>query len=97
MTYIFIYRTGNTPLTKEEKKENRQVWDTWNSYLKETYGIRTSGRKVVSADNVEDYKGNFKGASIIEVNSLDEAVEIAKKSPTVKYGGIVEVHEEFQR
>ena len=97
MTYIFIYRTGNTPLTEEQKEKNRQVWDTWNAYLKETYGIRTSGGKIVSAEKVEDYKGNFKGASIIEANSLDEAVEIAKKSPTVKYGGTVEVLEEFQR
>jgi uncharacterized protein with HEPN domain len=40
---------------------------------------------------------DFKGASIIEANSFEEAVEIAKKSPTVKYGGVVEVFEEFQR
>jgi hypothetical protein len=97
MTYIFIYRSGKVLLTEEQKKENRQVWDMWNPYLKETYGIRTSGGKVVSADKVEDYKGNFKGASIIEANSSEEAVEIAKKSPTVKYGGTVEVLEEFQR
>ena len=97
MTYIFIYRAGNTPLTEEQKKENRQVWDTWNTYLKETYGIRASSGKVVSTDKVEEYKGNFKGASIIEANSLDEAVEIAKKSPIIKYGGTVEVLEEFKR
>lgn len=96
MTYILIYRAGNNPLTAEQKKENRQEWESWNAFLKENYGIRTSGGKVVSADSVEDYKGNFKGASIIEANSLDEAVEIAKKSPTVRYGGTVEVLEEFQ-
>lgn len=97
MTYLFIYRIGDIPLTEEQKKENRQVWDTWNAYLKETYGIRASGGKVVSADKIEGYKGNCKGASIIEANSLDEAVEIAKKSPTLRYGGTVEVLEEFQR
>lgn len=97
MTYIFLYRTENLLLTEEQKKESRQVWDTWNDYLKETYGIRTAMGKVVTSDSVVDYNGNFKGASIIETKSLAEAVEIAKKSPTVKYGGTVEVFEEFQR
>jgi hypothetical protein len=97
MTYIFIYRAGNMPLTEEQKKENRQVWDRWNAYLNENYGIRTWGGKIVSSESIEDYKGNIKGASIIEANSIEEAVEIAKKSPTVKYGGTVEVLEEFQR
>ncbi|MGV9013735.1 MAG: YciI family protein [Flavobacteriales bacterium] len=96
MTYIFLYRTGTLLLTEEQKKESRQVWDTWNTFLKETYGIRTAVGKVVTAAGVVDYRGDLKGASIIEADSLAEAVEIAKKSPTVKYGGAVEVLEEFQ-
>ena len=97
MMYIFIYRAGPMPLTEEQRKENRQAWQIWNTNLHETYGIRTAAGKIVSADGVVDYNGNLKGASIIEAASLEEAVEIAKKSPTVFYGGTVEVLEEFQR
>ena len=95
MTYILIYRAGSIPLSEDQKKANRQVWDVWNTFLKETYGIRTSGGKSISSDKVEDYKGNFKGASIIEANSLTDAVEIAKKCPILAYGGKVEVLEEY--
>ncbi len=97
MMYIFIYHAGPTPITEEQRKENRQAWQTWNADLHETYGIRTAAGKVVSSNSVVDYKGNLKGASIIEAKSLEEAVEIAKKIPTVFYGGTVEVLEEFQR
>lgn len=97
MTFIFLYRTKNLLLTEEQKKESRKVWDTWNSYLRETYGIRTANGKVVSKESVMDYDGDFKGASIIEASTFEEAVELAKKSPTVKYGGTVEVFEEFTR
>ncbi len=96
MTFIFLYRTGKLLLTDEQKMESRQVWDTWNAFLKETYGIRTAVGKVVTSTGVVDYRGDLKGASIVEAGSLAEAVEIAKKSPTVKYGGAVEVLEEFQ-
>lgn len=95
MTYIFLYRAHKIVLTEEQQKKNRQEWDSWNTYLKEAYGIRTAKGKVVSSEVVVDYKGNFKGASIIEAASLNEAVEIAKKCPILKYRGEVEVLEEF--
>lgn len=96
MTYILIYRSSDVLLNHKQKMESRSKWDEWNSYLKETYGIRTARGKIVTAEGVEEYTGDFKGASIIEVGSLEEAVEIAKRSPTIKLGGVVEVFEEFQ-
>lgn len=96
MTYIFVYRAGPVPLSQDTQRESRDAWRAWNEFLNETYGIRTARGKTVSGDGVTDYQGNFKGASIIEAGSLDEAVEIARKSPTVRYGGTVEVFEEFQ-
>ena len=63
----------------------------------ELYGIRTGPGKIVSAEQVEEYAGNMRGASIIEANSFTEAIEIARKSPTIKYGGTVEIFEEFHR
>ena len=60
-------------------------------FLNETYGIRTATGKVVTAKGISDYNVDFKGASIIETGSMVESVEIAKKSPTIHYGGKVEV------
>jgi len=97
VTYIFIYKSGSRKLTDEEMARNRKDWQNWNDWLKEVYGIRTAAGKIVSAGNTEDYAGNMRGASIVEAASFAEAVEIARKSPTVKYGGTVEVFEEYKR
>jgi len=96
-TFMLVYRSGPIPLTPEQLQENREAWMNWNQSLKETYGIRTSRGKVVGQDGVSEYTGNLRGASMIEAESLEDAVAIAKRSPTIRYGGTVEVLEEFQR
>lgn len=53
---------------------------------------------MVSADKaVTDYTGNLKGVSVIDAASLEEAVEKAKQSPSVQFGGHVEVFAEYER
>lgn len=96
-SFIFIYRAGPNAIPADKIQENRQAWRTWNINLKEKYGIHTAEGKVVSTDGVSDYQGDFRGASMIEAASLDAAVEIAKQSPNIPYGGSVEVLEEYQR
>lgn len=99
MKYLFVYYSSGKPLTPEEQPKNREAWYTWNTNLHETYGIHTAeGAKVVSADgSVTDYTGTLKGVSIIDADSLEEAVEKAKQSPSVQFGGHVEVFAEYER
>lgn len=99
MKYLFVYYSSGQPLTSEERSKNREAWHTWNKNLQETYGIHTAeGAKVVATDRtVSDYAGNLKGVSIIDADSLDEAVEKAKQSPAVQFGGHVEVFAEYER
>lgn len=94
---IFIYRAGPDPIPADKIQENRQAWRIRSANLHEQYGLKCSTWKVVSSNAIADYGGNFRGASMIEAESLDAAVEIAKKSPNIAYGGSVDVIEEYQR
>jgi YCII-related domain-containing protein len=97
-SYIFIYRAGPDPIPEDKVQENRQAWRAWSINLQEKYGIHASTGKVVTSDGIaHDYAGDFRGASLVEIESLEAAVEIAKKAPNLAYGGSVEVLEEYQR
>jgi hypothetical protein len=94
-SFIFIYRAGPDQVPEAQIAENRATWWKWNEALHEDYGIRTAGGKLVTSAGVSDSDGIVRGASMVEFDSLDAAVETAKKSPNLAFGGSVEVLEEF--
>jgi hypothetical protein len=96
-SFIFIYRAGPDPLPAERVAENRAAWQAWNAALGEEYGIRTAGGRLVSADGVMDADGVVRGASMVEFDSLDEAVRVAQGAPNLAFGGTVEVLQELER
>lgn len=96
-SFIFIYRAGPDPVPADRIAENRAAWGAWNAALGEEYGIRTAGGKVVSLAGVTDADGVVRGASMVEFDSLDEAVELAKGAPNLAFGGSVEVLQELER
>jgi hypothetical protein len=63
--------------------------------LHEEYGIRTAGGKHLTADGDSDYDGDVRGASMVEFESLEAAVAMARKAPNLGFGGSVEVLGEF--
>lgn len=93
--YLLVYYSSGETLRSDQVESNRQAWRSWNASLNETYGIKTSHGAVVRADGVSDYHGDLRGASIIEAASFDDATRIARRSPSVAFGGRVEVFEEF--
>lgn len=93
--YVLVYYSSGTPLPPDQVEANRQSWRSWNATLGETYGIKAAQGVVVTSAGIQDYHGNFRGASVIEADSLTQAAEIAQRSPAVAYGGRVEVFEEF--
>lgn len=95
--FILIYQAGPDPIPADKMQESRQAWRQWSINLQEKYGIHTAGGKIVSADGVSDYAGNFRGASMVDAESLEDAVEIAKKGPNLPYGGSIVVLEEYKR
>lgn len=73
------------------------MWQAWNIALNEDYGIRTANGKLVTATGVVDYPGDVRGASMVEFESMDAAVEVAKKCPNLAFGGSVDVLQEHVR
>jgi hypothetical protein len=96
-SFIFVYQAGSDPIPADKINENRHAWRQWSVNLKEKYGIHTAGGKVISSKGIEDYLGNFRGASMVDAESMEAAVEIAKNSPNIPYGGSIVVLEEFER
>ena len=94
-SFIFIYRAGPDPVPEDRVAANRAAWHAWNTALAEDYGIRTSGGKLVRAEGVTDADGIVRGASMVEFDSMDAAVAVARRSPNLAFGGSVEVLQEF--
>jgi len=94
-SFIFIYRAGSDPVPDDRIAENRAAWQAWNAALGEDYGIRTAGGKLVTATGVTEADGVVRGASMVEFDSLDEAVRVAQGAPNLTFGGSVEVLQEF--
>ena len=96
-SFIFIYRVGPDPVPADRVAENRAAWQAWNVALQEDYGIRTAGGKVVSSAGVTDTDGVVRGASMVEFESLNDAVKVAQGAPNLAFGGSVEVLQELER
>lgn len=95
MKFLYVYRGGSVP--EERQAENiRELW-AWLDQLKEK-GLEKArfagyGSKVVSQHEVEDYKGDVFGVSIIEANSLEDAIAATADWPELPYGGKIEIFE----
>ena len=96
-SFIFIYRAGPDPVPADRVPENRAAWQAWNAALGEDYGIRTAGGKLVSSSGVTDADGVVRGASMVEFDSLEDAVAAAQGAPNLAFGGTVEVLQELER
>ncbi len=96
-SFIFIYPAGPDPVPADRVAENRAAWQSWNTALREDCGIRTAGGALVTSTGVTDYMGDVRGASMVEFESLDAAIAVAKRSPNLVFGGSVEVLEEYTR
>jgi hypothetical protein len=90
-SFIFIYRAGPDPVPADRFAENRAAWGEWNRMLHEEYGIRTAGGKTITPNGLSEYAGDVRGASMVEFESLDAAIEVAKGAPNIAFGGSVDV------
>lgn len=95
--FVLIYK-GGAP-EKDQMEQNVKDWGEWIKDLS-VKGIYKSGepfgwtRKIINTNNsVSDGSSENAGYSLIEVDSMDEAIEIAKTGPTQKYGGTTEVYD----
>lgn len=94
-SFIFIYRAGPDPVPQSRLEENRAAWRAWNVALHEDYGIRTAEGKLVTSAGVAESDGQVRGASMVEFESMEAALDMARRSPNLAFGGSVEVLPEY--
>jgi hypothetical protein len=96
MKYMFFFRGGGPQDSRESSPDK---WQRWVEALMEQ-GIIDTGTpleesgKIVTQSDVSDYLGTAEdigGYLIINADSIEHAVEIAKQSPNIRAGGAVEV------
>lgn len=107
--YLFLFRGGvlnEDDVAPEEMQQHMQKWQAWIQRLTEQ-GIYREGQplqpggRLVSAGGVvsdgpfPESKEMVAGYFALDVDSLDQAAEIAKDCPIFEYDGQVEVRPIF--
>ena len=91
---------GGMPTTAEETATVMAAWGAWFGQLGEAVvdaGNPTSHTKAISPDgSVMDATSAPPGYSIIQPDSLDQAVELSKGCPVLAGGQVVLVSETFE-
>ncbi len=91
--YIFAYHGGKKPESPEEGAKMMAKWHAWIADLGDTMvnpGTPLGKSRTVSADGVADDGGSnpLAGYSVVQADSIDAAVEIARGCPFVEMGTI---------
>lgn len=99
--YIITYIGGNKPASEEESKQHMARYMDWLSGLGESAVSPANpimNTHTVKPDGgvVEGGQTSMSGYTIVAVDSLDDAIAIAKDCPFLEVGGSLEVSELMQ-
>lgn len=99
--YFMAYLGGNSPATPEEGKEHFARYKTWLASLGESAVSPANplkGTKTIAPDgSVSDEGGTaMSGFTIVEADSMEAALAMAKGCPFLEIGGSLEVSELVQ-
>ncbi len=91
--YIFAYHGGAAPESPEEGAEVMAKWNAWLGGLGDAVvdgGNPAGPSKTVSASGVADDGGAnpISGYSLVQADSIDQAVEMAKGCPIMDHGTV---------
>jgi len=96
--YVIVYLGGDQPSNPEEGKQHMSKYMDWLSSLGESAISPANPLKntsTVNSDGTVTSGGStaMSGYTIIEANSMDAALSIAKACPFLDIGGSLEVSE----
>jgi hypothetical protein len=92
MRFVLISRhTNGAEVPEAERAQNLKDMGEWVTLLKPAMAMPTRGGRIATAAGVEDYRGDIGGVIVFEADSLDHAVELARKSPGLRFGFTHEV------
>ncbi len=96
--YVIVYLGGNPPSTPEEGKQHMAKYMDWLSSLGDkavSPANPLKGTQTVNPDGSVSDGGNsgMSGYTIIEADSMEAALSVAKACPFLEVGGTLEVSE----
>ena len=99
--YVITYIGGDQPPSPEEGKKHRLKYMSWLSTLGDSAVSPMNPFKNTSTVNPDGTvtngsKTSMSGYTIINANSIEEAVSVAKTCPFLEIGGSLEVSELMQ-
>ncbi len=94
--YVLAYHGGKGFETKEEGQAHMKKWNAWNAGLGDAIinpGMYFGMSKTVSTDGVADDGGPnpLSGITILQAETIEDVLEMAKKCPHISIGGTIEV------
>lgn len=99
--YVIVYIGGNQPATPEEGKQHFAKYMEWLSSLGDAAVSPANPLKDTSTVNPDGTvtsggTSTMSGYTIVEADSMDAALSIAKACPFLEIGGSLEVSELMQ-
>ena len=99
--YVIVYLGGNQPSTPEEGKQHFAKYMEWLSSLGESAvspanPLGTTHTVNPDGSVVKGGKSTMSGYTIVEADSIDDAIAIAKDCPFLDIDGSLEVSELMQ-
>lgn len=98
--YLLVYHGGGMPEGQEARDQVMAAWGTWFENLGPALadgGNPISQTRTVGADSLSDGGGAnaATGYSLIQAESMEAAVNLAKGCPVLQGGATIEVAETF--
>jgi len=92
MKFVLISRhTNGAEIPEGEREQNLKDMGAWIGTLKVVMAMPIRGGKSITSKKVDHYGGDIGGVIVYEAESLEQAVEQAKRSPGLKFGFTHEV------
>ena len=99
--FVFAYHGGSMPETEEESARVMAAWGQWMGEISGSLvdgGNPVGPSKTVTSSGVEDNGGSnpLSGYTLVNADTIDAAVSMAKGCPIIASGGSVEVAEAIE-
>ena len=90
--FILSFYGGNKPNSEEEGAKHMEKYKTWLKNLGDAVvnpGMPLGTSKIISSDSIKDSDrvNPCSGISIVNADSIEAAIEIAKSCPFLETGG----------
>lgn len=94
--FVFAYHGAPQFETKEAGMAHMVKWQAWSASLGDAMvdpGMPVGASKTVSAEGIADDGGSnpLSGVTIVQADTMEEALDMAKSCPHVELGGTIEV------